>query len=236
MNLKVRNIESGYGLFSVIWDIDLDIQSGEVVAIIGSNGAGKTTTMKTIIGLLPSVRGKIFLDDIEITDLDTTNRVKKGMCLIPEGRQIFFNLTIEENLLMGAVLRKERSTIKSDLFTIYDFFPEIKNRNTQMGGTLSGGEQQMLAIGRGLMSHPKILLIDELSLGLAPVIVERLVEFFRTINRKQGISIVLVEQDVEIALSLASRAYVMETGRIITSGKSEELYSNEKIREAYLGI
>ena len=236
MNLKVRNIESGYGLFSVIWDIDLDIQSGEVVAIIGSNGAGKTTTMKTIIGLLPSVRGKIFLDDIEITNLDTTDRVKKGMCLIPEGRQIFFNLTIEENLLMGAVLRKERSTIKSDLFTIYDFFPEIKNRNTQMGGTLSGGEQQMLAIGRGLMSHPKILLIDELSLGLAPVIVERLVEFFRTINRKQGISIVLVEQDVEIALSLASRAYVMETGRIITSGKSEELYSNEKIREAYLGI
>ena len=236
MNLKVRNIESGYGLFSVIWDIDLDVQSGEVVAIIGSNGAGKTTTMKTIIGLLPSVRGKIFLDDIEITNLDTTDRVKKGMCLIPEGRQIFFNLTIEENLLMGAVLRKERSTIKSDLFTIYDFFPEIKNRNTQMGGTLSGGEQQMLAIGRGLMSHPKILLIDELSLGLAPVIVERLVEFFRTINRKQGISIVLVEQDVEIALSLASRAYVMETGRIITSGKSEELYSNEKIREAYLGI
>lgn len=236
MNLKVRNIESGYGLFSVIWDIDLDVQSGEVVAIIGSNGAGKTTIMKTIIGLLPSVRGKIFLDDIEITDLDTTDRVKKGMCIIPEGRQIFYNLTLEENLLMGAVLFKERSTIKSDLFTIYDFFPEIKNRKTQMGGTLSGGEQQMLAIGRGLMSHPKILLIDELSLGLAPVIVERLVEFFRTINRKQGISIVLVEQDVEIALSLASRAYVMETGRIITSGKSEELYSNEKIREAYLGI
>jgi len=236
MNLKVRDIESGYGLTSVIWDIDLDVQSGEIVAIIGSNGAGKTTTMKTIMGLLPSVKGKIFLDDIEITDLDTTDRVKKGMCIIPEGRQIFYNLTLEENLLMGAVLFKERSTIKSDLFTIYDFFPEIKNRKTQMGGTLSGGEQQMLAIGRGLMSHPKILLIDELSLGLAPLIVERLVEFLRAINRKQGISIVLVEQDVETALSLASRAYVMETGRIIASGKSEELYYNKKIREAYLGI
>jgi len=236
MNLKVRDIESGYGITSVIWDINLDVESGEIVAMIGPNGAGKTTTMKTIMGLLPSVKGKIFLDDIEITDLNTSDRVKKGMCIVPEGRQIFYNLTVEENLLMGAVLFKERSTIKSDLFTIYDFFPEIKNRNTQMGGTLSGGEQQMLAIGRGLMSHPKIFFIDELSLGLAPLIVERLVEFLRAINRNQGISIVLVEQDVETALSLASRAYVMETGRIIGSGKSEELYSNKKIREAYLGI
>lgn len=236
MNIKVRNIESGYGLISIIWDINLDVQSGEVVAIIGSNGAGKSTTMKTIIGLLPSKKGKIFLDDIEITNLNIADRVEKGMCLVPEGRQIFYNLTVEENLLMGAILLKERSTIKSNLFTIYDFFPEIKNRNTQMGGTLSGGEQQMLAIGRALMSRPKILLIDELSLGLAPMIVERLVDFLRTINRKQGISIILVEQDVETALSLASRAYVMETGKIITSGKSEELYSNEKIREAYLGI
>lgn len=236
MKLEVSGLESGYGQAIVVHGITFEVQSGEIVSIIGSNGAGKTTTLKTIVGLLKPASGTIVFQGEDVTRLPVDARIRRSVCLLPEGRQIFYSLTVQENLLMGAVLRSDPKGIRRDLEMVYDLFPEIKDRKIQRGGTLSGGEQQMLAIGRGLMSRPRLLLIDELSLGLAPVIVDKLVDVLKTVNRAEGISIVLVEQDVEIALEVASRGYVMENGRIVAQGTSSDLLHDEGVRAAYLGI
>jgi branched-chain amino acid transport system ATP-binding protein len=237
MNLKIEGLNGGYGEVQVLWDVNLEIKEGEIVTLIGSNGAGKTTTLKTIVGLLRPFSASIRFNGENLAKLDVPERLKKGICLIPEGRQLFSELTVIENLQMGAFLREDKNKIADDLKYIFSVLPRLKERSYQIAETLSGGEQQMCAVARGLMSAAKILLVDELSLGLAPIIVDELVDILRKFNQDRGLSILLVEQDVEVALGLASRGYVMETGHIVIAGKkSEELLADNFIREAYLGI
>lgn len=238
MLLRLENLSSGYGEVQVLWDISLEVEEGEIVALIGANGAGKSTLLKTISGLIKPPRGEIYFRDQPISKLPSKQRVRMGMCQIPEGRQLFSGMTVRENLMMGAYARdrSEKQAIAEDLGWVLDLFPELKERQSQIAGTLSGGERQMCAIGRGLMGHPELLLIDELSLGLAPVIVDRLMQVIREIFQQRQMGLLLVEQDVQIALDLATRGYVLETGHITMDGTSEELLANEHIRRAYLGI
>jgi branched-chain amino acid transport system ATP-binding protein len=236
MLLETRTLNIGYGDIQVLWDIDLTIDEGEVVALAGSNGAGKTTLLKGLVGVLKPISGEILFKGKNISTFRPYDRVPLGIALVPEGRELFYWMGVEENILMGAYSRPDADEVQQDLEWIYNLFPILKERKHQQAGTLSGGEQQMCAIARGLTANPKLLLLDELSLGLAPVMVDRLVHAIREIHRLKKISIFLVEQDVQTAFELASRGYVIETGRIIAADTSQNLLSDNRVREAYLGI
>jgi branched-chain amino acid transport system ATP-binding protein len=236
MMLEIQNLNLGYGDIQVLWDINLRMAEKEVVALAGSNGAGKSTLMKGIIGILKPLSGSIHFLGKEVSPLPPSKRVPLGISLVPEGREIFYWMSVEENILMGGYTRADGEGIRKSLDWIYNLFPRLKERRTQQAGTLSGGEQQMCAIARGLMADPKLLLVDELSLGLAPVMVDRLVAAVREIHGTGRISILLVEQDVQTAFELSSRGYIMETGKIVAEDSSQKLLSDNRIREAYLGI
>jgi branched-chain amino acid transport system ATP-binding protein len=232
--LEIENMHSYYGHIHALRGISLTVEEGEVVTLIGSNGAGKTTTLRTIHGILPPREGKIVFDGEEIQGVPAHELTSRGIAQSPEGRRIFFRMTVLENLEMGAYYRSDRSETQQDMDRVFDLFPRLKERTRQEAGTMSGGEQQMLAIGRALMSRPKLLLLDEPSMGLAPVLVERIFEIIREIN-KQGTTILLVEQNANVALEIASRGYVLETGEIVTSASASELREDPTVREAYLG-
>jgi branched-chain amino acid transport system ATP-binding protein len=232
--LEIENMHSYYGHIHALQGISLMVEEGEVVTLIGSNGAGKTTTLRSIHGLLPPREGRIVFDGEEIQGTPAHELIGKGIAQSPEGRKIFFRMTVLENLEMGAYHRDDRSEIQQDMGRVFDLFPRLKERTKQEAGTMSGGEQQMLAIGRALMSRPRLLLLDEPSMGLAPVLVERIFETIREIN-EQGTTILLVEQNANVALEIATRGYVLETGEIVNSASAEELREDPKVREAYLG-
>jgi branched-chain amino acid transport system ATP-binding protein len=232
--LEIENMHSYYGHIHALQGISLTVEEGEVVTLIGSNGAGKTTTLRSIHGLLPPREGRIIFDGEEIQGTPAHDMIGRGIAQSPEGRKIFFRMTVLENLEMGAYHRSDRSEIRQDMDRVFDLFPRLKERTKQEAGTMSGGEQQMLAIGRALMSNPKLLLLDEPSMGLAPVLVERIFEIIREINN-QGTTILLVEQNANVALEIATRGYVLETGKIVNSAPAEKLREDPKVREAYLG-
>jgi branched-chain amino acid transport system ATP-binding protein len=233
--LELSNVSSGYGNIKVLKDVSLNVFPGEIVTIIGANGAGKSTALMTICGVIPVTSGEIFYDGESIRGVPAENLPPKGLCQVPEGRRIFPRLTVEDNLEMGAFFRRDKSKIASDLDHVFDLFPVLKERRRQQGGTLSGGEQQMLAIGRALMSRPKLLLLDEPSLGLAPLIVQKIFDIVREINQQDKTTILLVEQNANIALQTAQRGYVLETGKIAMEDESEVLLNKSEIRKAYLG-
>ena len=232
--LEIENMHSYYGHIQALRGISLNVEEGEVVTLIGSNGAGKTTTLRSIHGLLPPKEGKIIFAGEEIQGVAAHELIGKGISQSPEGRRIFFRMTVLENLEMGAYHRSDGTEIGQDMDRVFDLFPRLKERTKQEAGTMSGGEQQMLAIGRALMSRPKLLLLDEPSMGLAPVLVERIFEIIREIN-KQGITILLVEQNANVALEIASRGYVLESGSIVNSASAAALREDPSVREAYLG-
>jgi len=232
--LEVRKIDVHYGVIPAVRELALRVERGQIVTLVGANGAGKTTTLKAIMGILFPRVGTIFYNNEEVTRLSADRRVAMGIALIPEGRQIFSKLTVKDNLILGAYHRKDREGIKKDRDWIYNLFPVLSERETQIAGTLSGGEQQMLALGRGLMSHPELLLLDEPSLGLAPLLVRDIYEVIKEIN-KSGITILLVEQNINMAMKVSDYAYVMETGKIRTEGRPEEVMKRENIMKAYLG-
>jgi len=230
--LSVQDLKVNYGGIEAVKGISFDVPAGEIVTLIGANGAGKSSTLRTIAGLVKPKTGKISFNGADITGADPSSIVQKGVILVPEGRRIFPDLTVQENLRIGAYLRKDDLT--DDLNWVYDLFPRLKERSWQAGGTLSGGEQQMLAVGRALMSRPKIIMMDEPSLGLAPLIVKGIFDIIREIN-KQGVTVLLIEQNANMALKTADWAYVMETGRITMSGTGKELLENDDVKAAYLG-
>ena len=232
--LELENMHSYYGHIHALRGISLTVDEGEVVTLIGSNGAGKTTTLRSIHGILPPREGKIIFDGEEIQGTAAHELIGKGIAQSPEGRRIFFRMTVLENLEMGAYHRNDASEVHEDMDRVFDLFPRLKERTRQEAGTMSGGEQQMLAIGRALMSRPKLLLLDEPSMGLAPVLVERIFEIIREIN-KQGTTLLLVEQNANVALEIASRGYVLESGAIVNSASASELREDPSVREAYLG-
>ncbi|MFA0732249.1 MAG: hypothetical protein LKKZDAJK_001915 [Candidatus Fervidibacter sp.] len=234
MLLRVESVDVFYGVIQALHGITLEVDKGEIVTLIGANGAGKTTTLWTISGLLRPTRGHILFDGRDITHLPPHERVALGIAQVPEGRRVFPNLTVMENLQLGAYLRKDREGIRRDLDWVFRIFPRLAERKDQLAGTLSGGEQQMLAIGRALLAAPKLLLMDEPSLGLSPVLVQEIFRVIRTI-RERGVTILLVEQNAHMALRVADRGYVLETGRIVLQGKAKELLANEAVRKAYLG-
>ncbi|MBI5193970.1 MAG: ABC transporter ATP-binding protein [Nitrospirae bacterium] len=232
--LKLENIHASYDLIEVLKGVSIEIRGGEIVTIIGANGAGKTSTLMTISGIVKVLKGGIFFKDKNITNNPPHEIVGCGISHVPEGRRIFPRLTVLENLEMGGFLCRDKKEIKDKLTMVYDYFPILAERSRQFGGTLSGGEQQMLAIGRALMCGPKLLLLDEPSLGLAPMVVSKIFEIIRVIN-KQGVTVLLVEQNARAALMLADRGYVMETGTITMSDNAKDLAADKRIREAYLG-
>jgi branched-chain amino acid transport system ATP-binding protein len=233
--LVARDIEAGYGDVQVLWGLSLEVGPGEIVCIVGSNGAGKSTFMRCMSGLIPLRAGSIMIEGRDMSRASSADFVRAGVAHVPEGRRLFSAMSVRDNLLMGAYLRDDKSDIEADLEKIYAAFPILAERRKQDAGTLSGGEQQMCAIGRGMMARPKLLLIDELSLGLAPRIVDLLSDSLREINRT-GVAILLVEQDVINALELADRAYVVDRGTVTASGKASDLAADERIREAYMGL
>lgn len=234
--LKIQNIQTYYGNIQALKDVTIEIEEGEIVALIGANGAGKTTTLMSICGITPPRAGAIFLDGDPIHGLSPENIVKKGIVQVPEGRRIFPDMTVLENLEMGAFLRTNRRQIQQDLNYVMTLFPILEKRQSQLGGTLSGGEQQMLAISRALMARPRVLLLDEPSLGLAPLIIKQIFEIIRQINKESNTTIFLVEQNANQALKLADRGYVMENGKITLVDSAPNLLSNVDVRKAYLGI
>jgi len=233
--LSIQKLEAGYGEVQVLWSVDLMVGRGEIVALVGSNGAGKTTLLRCLSGLLSPRGGTVTFDGEPVSGLNSSDLVQRGLLHVPEGRRLFAGMTVRDNLLMGAYLQRDRGEIYRDLERVYALFPVLRDRQRQLAGTLSGGEQQMCALGRGLMARPRLLLIDELSLGLAPVAVERLMPALREIHQ-QGVSIMLVEQDAQTALEMAERAYVLERGAIALQGTGQELLANEHVRRAYLGL
>jgi branched-chain amino acid transport system ATP-binding protein len=234
--LRVKNLDGGYGVVQVLWQITLEVKQGEITALIGSNGMGKTTLMRTIAGNIKPMGGRLFYKGQDITHQPQTLRVKDGISMIPEGRQLYFGMTVEDNLLMGAYTRKDKEGTRNDLEWVYGIFPILKERGDQLAGTLSGGESQMCAIGRGLMSNPKLLLVDELSLGLAPVVVDLLVRILTKIHQERNLTILLVDQDVQTALDISRRAYVIENGRVVIERESGLLKNDPEIKKAYLGL
>ena len=232
--LKVNNLNVHYGVINAVKNVTFDVNEGEIVALIGANGAGKTSIMHALSGLLKSTTGDIFFMDKNINKMPAHKIIAEGLAQVPEGRRIFAQLSVEDNLEMGAYLRTDKIGIERDLENIYNKFPRLKERKHQLAGTLSGGEQQMLAMGRALMSRPKLLLLDEPSMGLSPILVNEIFEIIKEIN-KDGVTIFLVEQNANKALSIANRAYVLETGKIALSGDAKELMNNESIKKAYLG-
>ena len=232
--LEVKNLSVSYGAIEAVKDISFTVNAGEIVSLIGANGAGKTTTLHTITGLLPAKSGSVMYNGVDLLKTHNNKIVTLGMAHIPEGRHVFTRMSVEENLEMGAFSLKDQSDLKKDLDMVYGLFPRLKERRNQKAGTLSGGEQQMLAMGRALMSHPKTILMDEPSMGLSPKLVKEIFSIIRKLH-EQGITILLVEQNAKMALSIADRAYVLETGRITMEGDAKELLNNEQVRKAYLG-
>ncbi|WP_375544517.1 ABC transporter ATP-binding protein [Leisingera caerulea] len=235
MLLEMKNVAVNYGKVNAIRNISVAVPEGKIVTIIGGNGAGKTTTLRAMSGMLPITAGEIRFEGKRIDHLPAHKVVANGIAHVPEGRRIFPDMTVEENLRTGAFLRKDREAIEADLKDVFERFPRLRERRTQMAKTMSGGEQQMLAIGRALMSKPRLLLMDEPSMGLAPVIVEEIARIVEEINAN-GLSVVLVEQNAELALELADYAYVLETGNAAMEGPADELHGNEHVRAAYLGL
>lgn len=233
--LKVENLKVRFGQIEALKGISFEVNQGEIVALIGSNGAGKTTTLRTISGLEKPAEGTILFEGTDLTRLPQHKIVELGVAHVPEGRRVFANMTIYENLLLGANIRKDKTKIKSDIEYVYSLFLRLFERKNQMAGTLSGGEQQMLAVGRALMTGGKILLLDEPSMGLAPIIVEEIFNIITEIN-KQGMTVLLIEQNAFMSLQIATRAYVLETGNITLSGTGQELLHMEAVKQAYLGI
>ena len=234
MMLEVNDLNVYYDAIHALKGISFHLEKGEIVALIGANGAGKSTTLSTISGILRSRVGKISFQGVEITQAPAEEIVRKGVIQVPEGRKIFATLTVTENLEMGAYLQKNKPQIQRDMESVFDRFPRLRERRKQLGGTLSGGEQQMLAIARGLMAKPDLLLLDEPSMGLSPILVEQIFDIIRSIN-DQGTSILLVEQNAQMALAISDRAYVLETGTISMDGNSHDLLEDPKVIEAYLG-
>jgi branched-chain amino acid transport system ATP-binding protein len=232
--LELTGLEVAYGGIKAVKGIDLSVAAGELVCLIGANGAGKTTTLKAICGLVPARGGSVRYDRQEITGMPSFRLVERGLAMVPEGRGVFRQLTVQENLAMGAFVRNDREAVRRDLAHVFELFPRLAERRTQSGGTLSGGEQQMLAIGRAMMSRPKLLLLDEPSMGLAPLLVQKIFETVRAISA-EGVTILLIEQNARLALEIANRGYVMESGTITLSGPAAELLADPKVREAYLG-
>ena len=232
--LEVKNLSVSYGAIEAVKDISFTVNDGEIVSLIGANGAGKTTTLHTITGLVPAKSGSVMYNGVDLLKTHNNKIVTLGMAHIPEGRHVFTRMSVEENLAMGAFRLKDQSDLKKDLDMVYGLFPRLKERRNQKAGTLSGGEQQMLAMGRALMSHPKTILMDEPSMGLSPKLVKEIFSIIRKLH-EQGITILLVEQNAKMALSIADRAYVLETGRITMEGDAKELLNNEQVRKAYLG-
>ena len=232
--LEVKNLSVSYGAIEAVKDISFTVNAGEIVSLIGANGAGKTTTLHTITGLVPAKSGSVMYNGVDLLKTHNNKIVTLGLAHIPEGRHVFTRMSVEENLEMGAFSLKDQSDLKKDLDMVYGLFPRLKERRNQKAGTLSGGEQQMLAMGRALMSHPKTILMDEPSMGLSPKLVKEIFSIIRKLH-EQGITILLVEQNAKMALSIADRAYVLETGRITMEGDAKELLNNEQVRKAYLG-
>ncbi|PID75348.1 MAG: branched-chain amino acid ABC transporter ATP-binding protein [Deltaproteobacteria bacterium] len=234
--LKLKNVQAGYGNIVALKDVSLEINEGEIITLIGANGAGKSTTLMTISGVVPVRSGTIHYNDTLINAKAPDEIVKMGICQVPEGRRIFPQLTVRENLDMGAFLRDDRAEIKKDLDYVFELFPILAERKNQDGGTLSGGEQQMLAMSRALMARPRLLLLDEPSMGLAPLVIKQIFEIIKQINKVSNTTIFLVEQNANQALHIADRGYVIETGRITITGPAKELLKNPDIQKAYLGI
>lgn len=234
--LKINNIQTYYGNIQALKDVSIDVREGEIVALIGANGAGKTTTLMSICGITPPRYGEILLDGDPIQGMSADKIVQQGIIQVPEGRRIFPDLTVQENLEMGAFLRKNKRLVQQDMNYVMTLFPILEKRRNQLGGTLSGGEQQMLAISRALMARPRVLLLDEPSLGLAPLIIKQIFEIIRQINKENNTTIFLVEQNANQALKLADRGYVMENGRITLVDSAEALLANDEVKKAYLGM
>lgn len=232
--LSVNNLEVYYGMIKALKGVSFEVEEGEVIALIGANGAGKTTTLHAITGLLEAKSGSVMFYDKDITKIPAHKIVSMGMAHVPEGRRVFANLSVMQNLKMGAYTRSDKEEIAASLETVFTRFPRLKERKNQMAGTLSGGEQQMLAMGRALMSKPKIILMDEPSMGLSPIYVNEIFDIIKEVS-KQGVTVLLVEQNAKKALSIADRAYVLETGQIVLSGNADELLHNDSIKKAYLG-
>jgi branched-chain amino acid transport system ATP-binding protein len=233
--LEVRNVETFYGAVMAIRGVSLEVHEGQIVTILGANGAGKTTLLKTISGVMDPEKGKIFLNGEEIQGMEPDKIVRRGIAHVPEGREVFPFLNVEQNLLMGAYTRSD-SEIASDLEMVFRYFPILKERRAQQAGYLSGGQQQMLAIGRGLMARPKVLLLDEPSLGLSPILVQEIFGIIRRLNSEQGVTMMLVEQNAKVALETAHYGYVMEVGRIVMGASARQLLASEDIQEFYLGV
>ena len=232
--LEVKNLEVSYGVIRALKSISFHVNEGEIVSLIGANGAGKTTTMQSIMGLIPIKSGSVVYDGKDITKTPGYKLIPLGMSQVPEGRRVFQELTVYENLLLGAYTKKDKAQIKADIDNICTMFPRLGERRKQVAGTLSGGEQQMLAMGRAMMSHPKLLMLDEPSMGLSPLLVDQVFDIIKGVH-KQGVTVLLVEQNAKKALSIADRAYVLETGSITLEGKASELLDNDDIKKAYLG-
>ncbi len=232
--LEVKGLEVYYGVIQALKGIDFEVNEGEIVTLIGANGAGKTTTMQSVIGLIPPKAGTVSFEGNEITHLPCHKIVSLGMSQVPEGRRIFQELTVYQNLLMGAYIQKDKRSIKEDIEKIYARFPRLEERKNQIAGTLSGGEQQMLAMGRALMSRPKLLMLDEPSMGLSPLLVDEVFTIIKDLN-KEGTTVLLVEQNAGKSLAISDRAYVLENGKIVLSGTGEELLQSEEVKKAYLG-
>jgi branched-chain amino acid transport system ATP-binding protein len=233
--LKVENLEAGYGEVQVLWGISLGVEAGQLTTIIGANGAGKTTTLRASMGIINPKAGRIILKGEDVTRLPPHAKADRGMVLVPEGRQLFANMTVEENLEMGAYTPRVRANVRKNLDYVYGLFPRLKERRTQKAGTFSGGEQQMLAVARGLMAEPEVLIIDEMSLGLSPLLVQQMFLTLRDLGR-EGITLLLVEQSVHLALALCDYAYVVAEGHVFLEGPAHEVAQNEEVRTAYLGV
>ena len=234
--LSVRDLTAGYGAIQILWDVSLDVFPGEIVCVVGANGAGKSTLLNTLLGMIPAWSGSIAFAGAGITRLPGPKRVAMGVGFAQEGRHLFYGLTVEDNLLMGAYQRPSDASVREDLDYVYSMFESVFRHKDRLAGNLSGGEQQMCAIGRALMARPKLLVIDELSLGLAPVIVDDLIRILSALREERGISILLVEQDVQVALDLSDRGYVVESGRVTLEDTSENLGCNGHVKATYLGI
>ena len=232
--LKIENLLVAYGGIEALKGVSLEVPEGKIITLIGANGAGKSTLLRTIIGLVKPKNGKVSYNEVDITGLNSQKIVQTGITLVPEGRRVFANLTVYENLKIGAYMRNDKAGIEEDIRWIYSMFPRLEERNWQLSGTLSGGEQQMLAVGRALMCRPKLIMMDEPSLGLAPLVIKDIFRIIQEINKK-GMTILLIEQNANMALKIADWAYVLETGNITMQGTGQELLENPQIREAYLG-
>ena len=234
--LSIQGLQAGYGDVPVLWDVSLEVRPREIIGLVGGNGAGKSTLLNVISGGVAAKKGEIQFAGQEVTRMPTTRRVRMGITHIPEGRLLFAGLTVAQNLRLGAFGRTDKSTLEKDFDMVLELFPRLAERKDQLAGTLSGGEQQMCAIGRGLMAKPRLLLVDELSLGLAPVVVDQIMVGLKKAYDEADMSIIMVEQDVQLGLEVSHRAYVLETGRVVKEGKSADLAEDPAIRKAYLGI